>query len=143
MNHQMRLLVLVFSSSVFVVEMCKQRLAFCYFVFTYSQLWGTLQMLGLRARTISSSIIPLKDPIPPLSPLQLDLYILNLQVYFLCYNCTISEYYEVVTPYWFYIVPIHLFRSFVSIVKNESADDEYLFLFHHNFGGSLQKVLTM
>lgn len=100
-------------------------------------------MLGLRAMTISSSITPLKDLIPPLSPLQLDLYILNLQVHFLCYNCTISEYYEVVTPYWFYIVPIHLFKSFVSIVKNESTDDEYLFLFYHNFGGSLQKVLTM
>lgn len=97
MNHQMRLLVLVFSSSVFVVEMCKQRLAFCFFVFTYSQLWGALQMLGLWAMTISSSITPLKDLIPPSSPLQLDLYILNLQVYFLCYNCTVSEYYEVVT----------------------------------------------
>ena len=100
-------------------------------------------MLGLWAMTISSSITPLKDPIPPLSPLQLDLYILHLQVYLLYYNCTVSEYYEVVAPYWFYIVPIHLFRSFVSIVKTKSADDKYLFLFYHNFGGSLQKVLIM
>lgn len=43
---------------------------------------------------------------------------------------------------WFEIVEIHLFKSFVSIVTKESPDDEYLSLFHHNFGCSLQNVLA-
>jgi hypothetical protein len=42
----------------------------------------------------------------------------------------------------FEIVDIHLFKSFVSIIKKESQGDDYLPLFHHNLGCSLQNVLA-
>ena len=74
----------------------------------------------------------------PLPLIKLDIFIFDLQVFYAYYIYIISEYYEAVTPHQFDLVAIHLFRSFVSIVEIEGADDEYLFLFYHNFGSSLQ-----